>query len=167
MTDSTYVRVFASKAFKVDSTANDSILTAGGVMAGGNIYIDNNKTYFQKLTNGSYYTLIKYGNDDVCYISQSGSNVAIRSNNSTTITTNSSTFTIGSALVTSSVNIQASQFNGNLSGDIVKTNPQLAAGLENNEITIVNNANSAITTNSPGSLTAIRNAINFRWYATN
>ena len=35
------------------------------------------------------------------------------------------------------------------------------------EITIVNNANSAITTNSPGSLTAIRNAINFRWYATN
>ena len=167
MTDFTYVRVFASKAFKVDSTANDSILTAGGVMAGGNIYIDNNKTYFQKLTNGNYYTLIKYGDDNVCYISQNGSNVAIRSNNSTTITTNSSTFTIGSALVTSTVNIQAPQLNGNLNGDIVKTNPQLAAGLENNEITIVNNANSAITTNSPGSSTAIRNAINFRWYATN
>lgn len=162
-----YSGKITSSGIILTSSANDSILSAGGCMISGNYYLDNNKSYFAKLTDGNYYTLIKYGNDNVCYISQNGSDVALRSNNSTTITTNSSTFTIGSALVTSSVNIQASQFNGNLNGDIVKTNPQLAAGLENNEITVVNNANSAITTNSPGSITAIRNAVNFRWYNTN
>jgi hypothetical protein len=42
--------------------------------------------------------------------------------------------------------------------------PQLAAAGESNNINIVNNANSSITTNSPESLAAITKAIRFRWY---
>lgn len=42
--------------------------------------------------------------------------------------------------------------------------PQLAAADESNNINIVNNANSSITTNSPENLAAITKAIRFRWY---
>ena len=42
--------------------------------------------------------------------------------------------------------------------------PQLAAAGESNNINIVNNANSSITTNSPENLAAITKAIRFRWY---
>lgn len=44
MSDSTYVRVYNSKAFKVDSTAADSITTAGGVTA-ANLYGNINASY--------------------------------------------------------------------------------------------------------------------------
>lgn len=37
MTDSTYVRVYNNKAFKVSSTDSDSINTDGGIQAAGNI----------------------------------------------------------------------------------------------------------------------------------
>ena len=41
MSDSTYVRVYNNKAFKVTSTAADSINTDGGIQASGNITAPN------------------------------------------------------------------------------------------------------------------------------
>lgn len=46
------------------------------------------------------------------------------------------------------------------------TTPQLCAASESDNITIVANSNSAITTNSPTNLAAIRKAIDFKWYNT-
>ena len=63
-------------------------------------------------------------------------------------------------------NLTAPQVNGNLNGNITKSDPQLCAATENNNINIVNNANSAITTNAPTSIASITKAIRFRWYNT-
>ena len=45
MTDYTYVRVYNNKAFKVTSTASDSINTDGGVLAGGEIRSNSKFSY--------------------------------------------------------------------------------------------------------------------------
>lgn len=50
MTDSTYVRVYNNKAFKVSSTASDSINTDGGVLANGEIRSNSNITAQGELT---------------------------------------------------------------------------------------------------------------------
>ena len=63
-------------------------------------------------------------------------------------------------------NLTVPQVNGNLNGNITKSDPQLCAASENNNINIVNNANSAITTNAPTSMASITKAIRFRWYDT-
>ena len=63
-------------------------------------------------------------------------------------------------------NLTVPQVNGNLNGNIVASAPQLEAAGESNNINIVNNAGSSITTNSPGYLAAITKAIRFRWYNT-
>ena len=50
MTDSTYVTVYNNKAFKVSSTASDSINTDGGVLAAGEIKSNSNITAQGELT---------------------------------------------------------------------------------------------------------------------
>lgn len=59
MADSTYVRVSHSKAFKVSSTASDSINTSGGILAGGTISTSGSVIGSAFLTtNSSNYSLI-------------------------------------------------------------------------------------------------------------
>ena len=43
--DSTYVKVYGNKAFKVTSTASDSINTTGGVLASGEIRSNSKFSY--------------------------------------------------------------------------------------------------------------------------
>ena len=51
-----------------------------------------------------------------------------------------------------------------LVGNITNKAPQLAASTESNEIRVVNNPDSSITVNNPASISAIRKALQFRWY---
>ena len=62
--------------------------------------------------------------------------------------------------------LTTTKVSANLDGDIVKKTPQLCEATESDNINIVENSNGAITNNYIYSLSAIRKAIQFRWYNT-
>lgn len=62
--------------------------------------------------------------------------------------------------------LTTTKVSANLDGDIVKKTPQLCAATESDNINIVENSNGAITNNYISNMSAIRKAIQFKWYNT-
>ena len=62
--------------------------------------------------------------------------------------------------------LTTTKVSANLDGDIVKKTPQLCAATESDNINIVENSNGAITNNYISTNSAIRKAIQFKWYST-
>lgn len=73
MTDSTYVRVYNNKAFKVTSTASDSINTDGGVLANGTISASGIITgrAFRTTNAPEYSSIISYSSAPALYVQNS------------------------------------------------------------------------------------------------
>ncbi len=75
MADTTYVRVCNNKAFKVSSTASDSINTDGGVLAGGTISASGIITgrAFRTTNTPEYSSIISYSSAPALYVQNSSS----------------------------------------------------------------------------------------------